>query len=239
MPIIPISESMKIEKWVWVHGLKKCHKQSSTTINEKFTVPSLHFLEMPPSFPNGKNTTRQCEWASGPKPSPNELALYRTRKATELKRWQEARIVGRLKLCFALHNGGGNWALLVAATCFWDNSNNTFNFWFDQMYITLLDVLTITWLPVHSDPYCYGEYDQSANALVHLSSPIWQPYCKSYTAWFTHFSKQDNEQGGIAFLELWLCKFIFCITASKITGSWTMLATALFNRQLTRSAKLS
>ncbi|XP_024200115.1 cysteine-rich receptor-like protein kinase 7 [Rosa chinensis] len=42
-------------------------------------------------------------------------------------------------------------------------------------------------------------------------------------------SREHNETSGIAFLEYWLCKFIFCTSSCKPTGAWTLLATALYN----------
>lgn len=99
------------------------------------------------------------------------------------------------------------------------------------MGITLLDILTITGLPIYPFAYCYEDLDNTAEALEFKPSKVRQPHCKLYTAWTRHFSKQENEEGEIAFLELWLCKYIFCNTAAKVTGTWTMLTANLFNRQ--------
>lgn len=140
-------------------------------------------------------------------------------------------IAKAIELCFSLKNGGGNRAPLVAAVCFWDTSSNTFNFKFGQMGITLLDILSITGLPIHPSAYAYGDFDTLSRSLQIKPSKIRQPHCKSYSAWVNFFSTQENEEGGIAFLELWFCKFVFCIKTAKITGTWTSLAAALFNGQ--------
>lgn len=97
------------------------------------------------------------------------------------------------------------------------------------MGITLLDVLIITGLPIHPFAYCSGDFDSILDSLEFKPSTIRQPYSKSFSTWNAHFSTQENEQGGIAFLELWFCKYIFCINSAKITSTWTMLAAALFN----------
>jgi hypothetical protein len=170
---------------------------------------------------------------SWPTPSKEELAWYQSRKALDFESWRAVGIADSIELCFSLKSGGGNRAPLVAATCFWDTSSNTFNFRFGQMGITLLDILTITSLPIHPFAYCFGDFNGILKSLEFKPSTVRKPYSKSYTAWNAHFSTQENEEGGIAFLELWLCKFIFCINSAKITGTWTMLAAALFNGQQT------
>lgn len=68
------------------------------------------------------------------------------------------------------------------------------------MGITLLDIFTIVGLPIDPEPYSHGDYDQAGEQLKFQPSPDRQPYNKSYSAWCEHFSKVDNEQGGIAFL---------------------------------------
>ena len=169
--------------------------------------------------------------ASWPKPSDGELNWYVARKEKDLDRWRSVGIAETLELCFSLGNGGGNRAPLVAALCFWDTSSNTFNFKFGQMGITLLDILTITGLPIHPAAYCFGGLDHTADTLEFKPSKVRAPFNKSYTAWTNRFSLLETEEGGIAFLELWFCKYIFCNSAHKITGTWTALAENLFNRQ--------
>ncbi|KAL6190244.1 hypothetical protein ACLB2K_036642 [Fragaria x ananassa] len=50
-------------------------------------------------------------------------------------------------------------APMMATTCFWDTSSNTFNFKFGQMGITLLDVYAITGLPVSDRPYQESDFE--------------------------------------------------------------------------------
>ena len=103
--------------------------------------------------------------ASWPNPSEGELSWYAAKKVTDLDRWRSVGIAETLELCFSLKNGGGNRAPSVAALCFWDTSSNTFNFKFGQMGITLLDILTITGLPIHPAAYCFGGLDHTADDL--------------------------------------------------------------------------
>jgi hypothetical protein len=201
--------------------------------NHESRCPIMAFRECAATFIKWQKNHQAVRMGTWPTPSKEELAWYQSRKALDLERWQTVGIADSIELCFSLKSGGGNRAPLAAAVCFWDTASNTFNFRFGQMGITLLDILTITGLPIHPFAYCSGDFDSTRESLEFKPSPIRQPYCKSYTAWNTHFSTQENEEGGIAFLELWLCKFIFCINSSKITGAWTMLAAALFNGQRT------
>ncbi|KAL6135110.1 hypothetical protein ACLB2K_067338 [Fragaria x ananassa] len=52
----------------------------------------------------------------------------------------------------------------MAAAYFWDTSNNTFNFIFGQMGITLLDLYVITGLPVFNKPYQEIDFEEEAVA---------------------------------------------------------------------------
>lgn len=195
--------------------------------------PTLSSRESAALFTKWQKYHQAVQMGSWPTPSDEEIAWYQSRKTTDLNRWREVGITETVELCFSLKNDGGNRAPFVVAVCFWDTSINTFNFSFGQIGITLLDILTITGLPIHPFAYCYGDLDNLGSSLEFKPSKIRLPYCKSYSAWTNHFSSQENEEGGIAFLELLFCKYIFCNTAAKVTGTWTMLAAALFNEQRT------
>ncbi|KAL6125926.1 hypothetical protein ACLB2K_073977 [Fragaria x ananassa] len=65
-----------------------------------------------------------------------------------IQRWQQTGIADAIDLSFQLQSIGVNKAPMMAATCFWDTSSNTFNFGFGQMGIMLLDLCAITGLPV-------------------------------------------------------------------------------------------
>ncbi|KAK9919784.1 hypothetical protein M0R45_028362 [Rubus argutus] len=191
--------------------------------------PTLASRESPAIFTKWQKNHQVVRMGQWPTPSKEELAWYQSRRATDLTRWEAVGIADTIDLCFSMKSGGGNRAPLVTAICFWDTASNTFNFRFGQMGITLLDILTITGLPIQPFAYCSGDFNNILSSLEFKPSTIRQPYSKSYSAWIAHFSNQEDEQGGIAFLELWFCKYIFCISSAKITSSWTMLAAALFN----------
>ncbi|XP_062000891.1 uncharacterized protein LOC133718098 [Rosa rugosa] len=93
------------------------------------------------------------------------------------------------------------------------------------MSITLLDILTITGLPIDVEPYVHDQFDAVAfpSQMVQTSRAH---HSHSYPQWRTHYCKECN---ATAFLEYWLCKFIFCTSSNKPTGPWASLATALYN----------
>ncbi|KAL6188711.1 hypothetical protein ACLB2K_040102 [Fragaria x ananassa] len=152
---------------------------------------------------------------------------YQNRKALDLERWQQVGIVDTINLSFQLQSTGANMAPIMAAACFWDTSSNTFNFKFGQMGITLLDLYAITDIPVFDRPY--QEIDFEREAVAFKADPNHRNFCKSYEFWVDHYVSQSGEASGIAFLELWLTKFIVCTSTQKITDAWVRAATLLFN----------
>lgn len=210
----------------WIQTITETQLQN---YHNEVRQPILAFRRDAASFDKWQKHHQAVQMGIWPNPSEEEVAWYETRKIIDSERWQRVGIAETLELCFSLDNGGGNRAPIIAATCFWNTSSNTFDFKFGQMGITLLDVLTIIGLPIDPEPYSHGDYDRASELLQFLPSPDRSPHNESYSAWCAHFSKLENEGSGIAFLEFWLCKFLFCTQANKITGSWTMLAAALFN----------
>ncbi|KAL6222116.1 hypothetical protein ACLB2K_005508 [Fragaria x ananassa] len=118
-------------------------------------------------------------------------------------------------------------ALMMATTCFRDTSSNTFNFRFDQMGITLLDLYVITDLPVSNKPYQEINFEEEVVAFE--ADPNRHNFCKSYESWVDHYIAESGEASGIAFLELWLTKFIVYTSTQKITDAWVHATTLLFN----------
>ncbi|PRQ35142.1 putative aminotransferase-like, plant mobile domain-containing protein [Rosa chinensis] len=156
-----------------------------------------------------------------------ETSWYRETRARDLACWNAAGITHTIDLCFHLPRGG-NRSLLAAFLCFWNTATNTYDFRFGQMSITLLDILAITGLPIDGEPYLHGQFD-SVNFTSTMTQHGRSAHSGSYPRWLAYYSREHNATGGIAFLEYWLCKFIFCTSSCKPTGTWTLLATALYN----------
>jgi hypothetical protein len=156
-----------------------------------------------------------------------ELSWYREARARDLAHWNAAGITHTIDLCFRLPRGG-NRSPLAAFLCFWNTATNTFDFRFGQMSITLLDILTVTGLPIDGEPYLHGQFDSDTFTST-MAQHGRSAHSGSYPRWLAYYRQEHNATGGIAFLEYWLCKFIFCTSSCKPTGAWTFLATALYN----------
>ncbi|XP_004301338.1 PREDICTED: uncharacterized protein LOC101299591 [Fragaria vesca subsp. vesca] len=97
------------------------------------------------------------------------------------------------------------------------------------MSVSLLDIVAITGLPIHAKPYVPGDF--ASTEFTHSCNLGARRALKgSYSVWRNYYiGHAKQHEGGIAFLEYWLDKFIFCGSAHKPTGKWTKLAEALYN----------
>ncbi|KAL6181777.1 hypothetical protein ACLB2K_048426 [Fragaria x ananassa] len=75
----------------------------------------------------------------------------------------------------------------------------------------------------------YQESDFEGEEVAFEADPKRHNFCKSYESWADHYVTQSGEASGIAFLELWVTKFIGCTSTQKITDAWVHAATLLFN----------
>ena len=162
-----------------------------------------------------------------PSIQPPDVAWYNEVRARDLARWRAVGIADAIDLCLQIP-GGLNRAPLAAAFCLWNTASNTFDFRFGQMSISLLDILAITGLPIHAAPYVQGQFDDEKFPLQ-MTQTGRSIHSRSFPSWRNYYRGHHDETGGIAFLEWWLCKFIFCTSAGKPTGTWSSLATALYN----------
>nr|XP_011470919.1 PREDICTED: uncharacterized protein LOC101297108 [Fragaria vesca subsp. vesca] len=113
--------------------------------------------------------------------------------------------------------------------CLWNSATNTFDFSFGQMSVSLLDILAITGLPIHAKPYVPGDF-ASTEFTYSCNLGARRALKGSYAVWRKYYiGHAERHEGGIAFLEYWLDKFVFCGSAHKPTGKWTKLAEALYN----------
>ena len=168
---------------------------------------------------------RVGEWPSA---TAEERTWYEERLQTDQTIWEATGIHEAIALSFSLPSHTDR-APIAAMACLWNSATNTFDFPFGQMGITLLDILAITGLPIHAKPYVPGdfastEFTYACNLGARRALRI------SYGAWRKFYmGHAEPHEGGIAFLEYWLDKFVFCGSAHKPTGRWTKLAEALYN----------
>ncbi|KAF3433534.1 hypothetical protein FNV43_RR24636 [Rhamnella rubrinervis] len=116
-------------------------------------------------------------------------------------------------------------AILAAAVYFWSSITNTFNFRFEMMTLTLIDIEAYTGL-TSSDTLLTG----SPSSPVSSSTPGFHKDAKNYGQFLKMnkgISSLPTEDEHIAFLLMWLCKNVFCVLASKITLQFIDIAKSL------------
>lgn len=132
----------------WVKWISE--KELHTFQHHPTQTPIVVFREKEANFLDWQANDTAVRIGIWPTPQPLEHQWYLNRRDLDLQRWKEVEIADTIDMCFALNQGGGNQAPMMAALCFWDTSSNTFNFIFRQMGITMLDLYAITSLPSHA-----------------------------------------------------------------------------------------
>ena len=98
-----------------------------------------------------------------------------------------------------------NEPMLVSASYFWSDALNTFLFGHGPMTPTLLDVLMLTGLNIHAPDRSYDFLSKASCKLETRNIGAWKGYIE-----------KNSKTGGadlrehIAFLNMWLEKYIFC-----------------------------
>nr|BAD45756.1 aminotransferase-like [Oryza sativa Japonica Group] len=149
-----------------------------------------------------KNTFKS--WPSLEKPTPDKswITWYQRVSASKKVHWDEIRIGQALALTTA--NSAKDEHLMTAATYFWSNTINAFLFNQGPMTPTLIDITMITGLDVTS----------SANPMSMNTK-----------------NQFDFKTKNIAFLLMWLEKFLFCGSSCGPTTNWQFVAEALESKK--------
>ncbi|KAL6225549.1 hypothetical protein ACLB2K_004399 [Fragaria x ananassa] len=168
---------------------------------------------------------RVGEW---PSVTAEDRAWFAARLQIDQAIWEATGISEAIALSFSLPPHAHR-APIAAAACLWNSATNTFDFPFGQMGISLLDILAITGLPIHAKPYAPGDF--ASTEFTHSCNlGACRALKGSYGAWRKFYiGHAEQHEGGIAFLEYWLDKFILCGSAHKPTWKWTKLAESLYN----------
>ncbi|PQQ12204.1 uncharacterized protein Pyn_00245 [Prunus yedoensis var. nudiflora] len=131
-------------------------------------------------------------------------------------------------------------SLLAAALCFWSSATNTMNFRFGMMTPTMLDMAALFGLsPLGVEvnaaliaPEVEGSFKATWPTLARVAGSKAKNML-NYSSFYSNFGVEDsaeddaiNPLGEVehaAFLLYWLCKFVFCTQANKVTLEFTHL----------------
>jgi hypothetical protein len=133
--------------------------------------------------------------------------------------WVSLRIAQCLELSLA--ETPKNEDLLIAACHFWSNGINAFLFGHGPMSPTLADVYMITGLDISGSVYPWEFKGSTRQTGVKLGS--------GYKSYIQNHMKDGplSEVEYRAFLNMWLCRFIFCSKANEPTLNHIAMATYL------------
>ncbi|PQQ06963.1 uncharacterized protein Pyn_27930 [Prunus yedoensis var. nudiflora] len=125
-------------------------------------------------------------------------------------------------------------SLLAAALCFWSSATNTMNFRFGMMTPTVLDMAALFGLsPLGVEvnaalvaPEAAGSFKTMWPTLTRVSGNKAKNML-NYSSFYSNFGVEDSPEDDAvtppgevehaAFLLYWLCKFVFCTQANKVT----------------------
>ncbi|CAL9001121.1 unnamed protein product [Prunus brigantina] len=130
--------------------------------------------------------------------------------------------------------------LLAAALCFWSSATNTMNLRFGMMTPTVLDMAPLFGLsPLGVEvntalvaPEAEGSFKAAWPTVAKLAGSKANNML-NYSSFYNNFGLENNADDSIAplgevehaaFLLYWLCKFVFCTQANKVTLEFAHLA---------------
>nr|BAC65032.1 aminotransferase-like protein [Oryza sativa Japonica Group] len=177
-----------------------------------------------PNLGHWKNTFKS--WPSLEKLSPDRSwsTWYQRVSASKKVHWDEIGIGQALALTIA--NSAKDEPLMAAATYFWSNTINAFMFNQGPMTPTLIDITMITGLDVTSsaNPMSMNTWNQFDFKTKSIGG--WSRYVAAYMG---QGSVTPREH--VAFLLMWLEKFLFCGSSCGPTTNWQFLAEALESKK--------
>nr|ABF96294.1 hypothetical protein LOC_Os03g26690 [Oryza sativa Japonica Group] len=168
-----------------------------------------------PNISHWKNTFKS--WPSLEKSWP---VWYKRVSASMQAHWDEIGIGQALSLTIA--NSAKDEPLIAAATYFWSNTLNAFLFNQGPMTPTLLDIIMITGLDVTSSANSMSLNTKNTFDFKTKSIGGWSGYIAAYMG-----KRPVTSREHVAFLLMWLEKFLFCGSSSGPTTNWQFLAEAL------------
>nr|ABA94547.1 hypothetical protein LOC_Os11g37180 [Oryza sativa Japonica Group] len=173
-----------------------------------------------PDLGHWKNTFKS--WPSLEKTSPEKswITWFKRISASKRVHWDEIGIGQALNLTIA--NSAKDEPLMAAASYFWSNTINAFLFNQEPMTPTLIDIIMITGLDVTSSANPMSLNTKNQYDFKTKSIGGWSGYV---TAYMGQGSVTPREH--VAFLLMWLEKFLFCRLSCGPTTNWQFVAEAL------------
>ena len=114
-----------------------------------------------------------------------------------------------------------NDSLLIAASYFWSNTLNAFVFGHDLMTITLANVYMLTGLRIIEPMQPYELLGAGLRKLTKISDCIvWASYIQNHIGNESTVSEREH----VAFLNMWLERFVFCGSSCGSTYNHKFMA---------------
>jgi hypothetical protein len=118
-----------------------------------------------------------------------------------------------------------NQKMIIAALHFFESSTNTFHFECGMMTPTLFDVAAITGLPPTGATY--DPYNASKNFDVTMNDKTYAKYMAEH-----HLDdKEVSDDEHVAFLVLWLSKYVFCTKSLQVAVKFVNMAVQIHEGQ--------
>nr|AAM14676.1 Unknown protein [Oryza sativa Japonica Group]AAN04926.1 Putative retroelement [Oryza sativa Japonica Group]AAP52166.1 hypothetical protein LOC_Os10g06350 [Oryza sativa Japonica Group] len=173
-----------------------------------------------PDLGHWKNTFKS--WPSLEKTSPEKswITWFKRMSASKRVHWNEIGIGQALDLTIA--NSAKEEPLMAAASYFWSNTINAFLFNQGPMTLTLIVIIMITGLDVTSSANPMSLNTKNQYDFKTKSIGGWSGYVAAYMG---QGSVTPREH--VAFLLMWLEKFLFCGSSCGPTTNWQFVAEAL------------
>nr|BAD22292.1 aminotransferase-like protein [Oryza sativa Japonica Group]BAD22499.1 aminotransferase-like protein [Oryza sativa Japonica Group] len=177
-----------------------------------------------PNLGHWKNTFKS--WPSLEKTSPEKswTTWYKRISASNQTHWDEIGLGQALALTIA--NSVKDEPLMAAATYFWSNTINAFLFNQGPMTPTLIDITMITGLDVTSSANPMGLNTKNQFDFRTKSIGGWSGFVAAYMGKGPVTSREH-----VAFLLMWLEKFLFCGSSYGPTTNWQFVAEALESKR--------
>nr|ABF96978.1 hypothetical protein LOC_Os03g33870 [Oryza sativa Japonica Group] len=166
-----------------------------------------------------KNTFKS--WPSAEKSWP---AWYMRMSASKLTHWEEIGISQALALTVA--DMAKEEPMMVAATYFWSTAMNAFLFSQGPMTPTLLDIKMITGLDITSSANLASLNTKSTHEFKTRSICGWTGYAAKNMVTGSISTREH-----VAFLMMWLEKFLFCGPSCGPTANWQHIAENLVEKK--------
>nr|CAE04042.2 OSJNBb0068N06.18 [Oryza sativa Japonica Group] len=165
-------------------------------------------------------------WPSLEKPTPDKswTTWYQRISASKKAHWDEIGIGQALALTIA--NSAKDEPLMATATYFWSNTINAFLFNQRPMTPILIDIIMITGLDVTSSANPTSMNTKNQFDFKTKSIGGWSGYVATYMG-----KGPVTPREYVAFLLMWLEKFLFCGSSCGPTTNWQFVAEALGSKK--------